>query len=68
MTQQILLPSIRVTYNYTTNQLTAMMGSVTRCVVCLSTDIESEALQLATSLAGRPLATSISNADNFLFR
>lgn len=66
--QQILLPSIRVTYNYTTNQLTAMMGSVTSCVVCLSTDIESEALALATSIAGRPLTTSISNADNFLFR
>ena len=68
MIQQILLPSIRVTYNYTTNQLTAMMGSVTRCVVCLSTDIEAEALILATSLAGRPLSISVSNSDNFLFR
>ena len=68
MTQQILLPSIRVVYNYTTNQLTAYTGSVTRCVVCLSTDIEHEALVLATSLADRPLTTSISNSDNFLFR
>lgn len=66
--QQILLPTVRVTYNYTTNQLTAMMGSVTRCVVCLSTDIEAEALTLAIEIAGRPLTTSISNADNFLFR
>ena len=68
MTQQILLPSVRVTYNYTTNQLTAMMGSTTRCAVCLSTDIEHEALQLATALSGRPLSISISNSDNFLFR
>lgn len=66
--QQILLPAVRVTYNYTTNQLTAYTGSATRCVVCLSTDIESEALALATALAGRPLSISISNSDNFLFR
>ena len=68
MTQQILLPSVRVTYNYTTNQLTAYTGSVTRCVVCMSTDIEYEALALATQLAGRQFTTSISNSDNFLFR
>lgn len=68
MTQQILLPAVRVTYNYTTNQLTAMMGSATRCVPCLSTDIEAEALVLATSLSGRPLSISVSNSDNFLFR
>lgn len=68
MTQQILLPAVRVTYNYTTNQLTAMMGSAIRCAVCMSTDIESEALALATTLASRPLTTSISNTDNFLFR
>jgi hypothetical protein len=68
MTQQILLPSVRVTYNYTTNQLTAMMGSVTRSAICHSIDIEHEALTLASSVAGRPVYTIVCNHDNFLFR
>ena len=66
--QQILLPAVRVTYNYTTNQLTAMMGSVTCCVLCLSTDIQSEALRLASILADRTVSTIVANSDNFLFR
>ena len=68
MVQQILLPTVRVTYCYTTNQLTAMMGSVTRCVVCLSTDIAYEAQTLAASIAGRPVSAVVANSDNFLFR
>jgi len=68
MTQQILLPAVRVTYNYTTNTLTAHSTNASRCKRCLSTDIESEALAFATEFAGRPLSISISNSYNFLFR
>lgn len=68
MTQQILLPAVRVTYNYTTNQLTAHSSSGSRTVPCLSTDIEHEALQLASSIANRKFTTSFCTADSFLFR
>lgn len=68
MTQQILLPSIRVTYNYTTNIITAHHANASRCKRCISTDIESEALVFATELAGRPVSAVVANSDNFLFR
>ena len=68
MTQQILLPAVRVTYNYTTNQLTAHSSSGSRTVPCLSTDIEHEAQTLASRIAGRPVSAVVANDDNFLFR
>lgn len=68
MTQQIILPAVRVVYNYTTNQLTAHTSTATRTIPCLSTDIEHEALTLATQLAGRKFTTSFATADSFLFR
>lgn len=66
--QQILLPTVRVTYNYTNNLLTAYSSGQSATMPCGSTDIEHEALTLATSIAGRPVSTVVSNSDNFLFR
>lgn len=68
MVQQILLPSVRVTYCYTTNQLTAQFQSKIRTMPCRSTALESEALLLAEQVAGRSLTVIIANPDNFLFR
>lgn len=68
MTQQILLPSVRVVYNYTTNILTAYSGTAASSTICHSTDILHEASVLASSLAGRTVSTIVSNSDNFLFR
>ena len=68
MTQQILLPAVRVVYNYTTNTLTAHSTNASRSQRCLSTDIATEAQSLATSIAGRPVSAVVANADNFLFR
>ena len=68
MTQQILLPAVRVVYDYTNNLLTAYSASGCRSQRCLSTDIATEALQLASAVAGRPVSAVVANADNFLFR
>ena len=68
MTQQILLPSIRVVYNYTTNTLTAHSTNASRSQRCLSTDIATEAQSLASAVAGRPVSAVVANDDNFLFR
>lgn len=66
--QQILLPAVRVTYNYTINTLTATSEGKSTCCRALSTDLECEALNLAESLVGRKLSVEVSNDDNFLFR
>lgn len=66
--QKILLSTVRVTYNYTINTLTATSEGKCTCCRALSTDLEYEALNLAESLAGRKLSVEVSNADNFLFR
>lgn len=68
MTQQILLPAVRVVYNYTTNTLTATSGNKMKSMKCLSTDIAYEAQTLAASIAGRPVSAVVANSDNFLFR
>lgn len=66
--QEILLPSVRVTYCYTTNQLTATSGSKIRTIPCHSIDIEHEAQTLASRIAGRSVSAVVVNTDNFLFR
>ena len=66
--QQIMLPTVRVVYCYTTNQLTATSGNKLKTVLCHSTALESEALALAEQVTGRSLTVIVSNPDNFLFR
>jgi hypothetical protein len=68
MVQQILLPSVRVVYCCTTNQLTATSGNKLKTVPCRSTALESEAQHLASAVAGRPVSAVVANDDNFLFR
>ena len=68
MVQQILLPAVRVVYNYNTNTLTAHSANASRCKRCLSTDIATEAQTLASAVAGRPVSAVVANSDNFLFR
>lgn len=68
MPQQIILPAIRVTYNYTNNLLTAYCSGRSSTMPCHSIDIEHEAQTLASRIAGRSVSAVVANDDNFLFR
>lgn len=69
MIQQIVLPDVHITYNYTSNLLTAMCGGKIKTIPALSTDLQSEADTLAVSVSGRSNLTLVMYSDDvFVYR